>query len=152
MPDEESLSGVTLTNTTNTKCSSNTADAAFDPAAVLARGDGHYKLAEMMNQLPACAIFRTFGTSNALNILYYQAELCQLENRLVAAAERDRSDSDSFKQDYFKCFDYLQEGKTENGNMDITQNEQWQTVLRIRALLKEYSKSVLVSKTHAPLT
>lgn len=70
MPDEESLSGVTLTNTTNTQGSKDATSTPPDNAAILARDDGHQKLAEMMNQFPVCAIFRNFGTLSALSILY----------------------------------------------------------------------------------
>lgn len=144
MPDEESLSGATLT-TTSTIPASKEASAAANNAAILAAGDGHEKLAEMMNRLPTCAVFRTFGTLSAINILYYQAELCQLEHKLRAAAEQDRTDPDSIKQQYFKCFDHLSEGKIEQGNLAPCDNVQWQTILRIRQVLKEYSMLTLQS-------
>lgn len=143
MPDEESLSGATLTATTTTPESKEVNTAKFDSAAILAAGDGHQKLAEMMNNFPTYAVFRTFGTLNAINILYYQAELCQLENKLRLAAECDRADSDPIRRQYFKCFDHLSEGKTEHGNLASSDNEQWRTILRIREVLKQYSKMLL---------
>lgn len=146
MPDEESLSGATLTNTTNTQGSKDATSTPPGSAAILARGDGHQKLAEMMNQFPVCAVFRNFGTLGALNILYYQAELCRLEEKLRLAAERDRSSSDPFRQQYFKCFDHLQDGKIEQGNLDLADNEQWQIILQIRQVLKDYSRRSFVSR------
>ena len=47
-----------------------------------ARSEGYPKLAELQGTYPQLCIYRRFATLNARNLLYLQAELVDLEERL----------------------------------------------------------------------
>ncbi|KAK5104522.1 hypothetical protein LTS08_002412 [Lithohypha guttulata] len=88
-----------------------------------------------MARLPITAISKRFGHLHYLNILYLQAELALLEQRLNQQAKIDRDSSDSCKQHYFHSFRCLSEGWTDAGAFS---GLQWQMILRMREVLKEY--------------
>ena len=134
MPDEESISGATITNPNNAHVDDNSRPK--DPQHC----EGYHKLADMMADYPAAAIFRGFGSLNALNLLYYQAELSLLEHQLKLAAEKDRQSSDQFRKVYFQSHQWLSQGRAEGSNMSPEENQQWKLVLKIRQVLKEYSR------------
>jgi hypothetical protein len=52
---------------------------------------GYSVLAEQMGKFPQLGIFHNFGALNARNILYLQAELTYLEQRLIAMEKRDNA-------------------------------------------------------------
>lgn len=91
----------------------------------------------MMARLPITAISKRFGHLHYLNILYLQAELALLEQRLNQQAKIDRDSSDSCKQHYFHSFRCLSEGWTDAGAFS---GLQWQMILRMREVLKEYGR------------
>lgn len=96
--------------------------------------NGYPKLAQRMGQIPETAIFRRFGPLSAQNLLYIQAELTHLERRLrKLELDSSKSEHDEPKK-YALDWAWLALSQT-----DRTQ-EQWQIVLAIRRLLKEYSK------------
>lgn len=93
--------------------------------------EGYSKLASLMGAYPETLIFRRFGAISAQNLLYLQAELVHLEQRLhecAVANERsgDRSETNLLSKDWFTLA-HSSEG-----------SEQWYLVLQIRAKLKEY--------------
>jgi hypothetical protein len=95
---------------------------------------GYPKLAGRMEHLPEEAIFRRFGALNARNLLYFQAQLVALEGELV---RREREDSGQlercrFANDWF----WLSQSQLQGSS------EQLDLVLKIRATLKEYSKTI----------
>jgi hypothetical protein len=51
--------------------------------------NGYSKLASLMGAHPELAIFRRFGTLNAQNLLYLQAELIYFENKMRKCVEVD---------------------------------------------------------------
>lgn len=136
MPDEESLSnGINLginANAGKPEANNSTVDPVSSP-------QGYQRLASMMAEYPANAIFRHFGFMNALNLLYYQAELTQLEIDLWEAAKLDRNSSDGCRQLYFRCYESLSRGKIESGSLAVENMTQWNLVLKMRSMLKEYS-------------
>ena len=136
MPDEESISGATIAATNNGQ------DAESPNLEGPQHCEGYQKLADMMSEYPAGAVFRQFGPLNHLNLLYYQAELCLLEKQLRIAAEQDRQSPDQFRRLYFQNHQYLSRGKAEGSNLKPEDNLQWKTVLRIREVLKEYSMQI----------
>ncbi|KAK5090679.1 hypothetical protein LTR05_000854 [Lithohypha guttulata] len=93
-----------------------------------------------MARLPITAISKRFGHLHYLNILYLQAELALLEQRLNQQAKIDRDSSDSCKQHYFHSFRCLSEGWTDAGAFS---GLQWQMILRMREVLKEYDAALL---------
>jgi hypothetical protein len=101
---------------------------------------GYPKLAYEMGSMPEIAILRRFASLNVQNLLYFQAELVILEKRLremelessrLQCEGRPRMPETGYAQDWYWL------GHDDND----PQNRQWQTVLRIRQRLKEYSPS-----------
>jgi hypothetical protein len=97
--------------------------------------NGYTKLAALMGAHPALANFRRFSALNAKNLLYLQAELIYLENKLQRCVEKDNGsghvDRILYDTDWQSLFE---SGTTAGGN-----GEQWKTMMRIRGVLKEYS-------------
>lgn len=94
---------------------------------------GYPKLAARMEILPELTIFRRFGALNAQNLLYMQAELAHLEKKLK---ERQRDDSDNPSG---KISRYATNWFWLNASEGTDDDVQLKLILRIRAVLKEYS-------------
>jgi len=101
---------------------------------------GYPKLACEMGSMPEIAILRRFASLNVQNLLYFQAELVILEKELremeiessrLQCEGRPRMPEAGYAQDWYWL------GHDDND----PRNKQWQTVLRIRQRLKEYSPS-----------
>jgi hypothetical protein len=96
---------------------------------------GYIKLASLMGAHPEVAIFRRFGTLNAQNLLYLQAELISLDLKLKRCAKADAESGHPDRTIYDRDWQSLHESlQAPDGNP-----EQWQTILSIRKTLKEYS-------------
>ncbi|KAF8863111.1 hypothetical protein BDZ45DRAFT_798711 [Acephala macrosclerotiorum] len=130
---------------------------------------GYPSLAEKMGATPQHAILRSFSALGMQNLLYYQAELVYLENRLRKAESRCLAQGDGSKQYQFaRDWDelkrswkaHLWEEKSEEtvslrffsglesaSNFDDipkgADGELLRLVLRLRATLKQYNKAVL---------
>ena len=92
------------------------------------------KLSTFMGALPDVAIFRRFGTLNAQNLLFLQAELSHLERELEVIREREASSEDEEKQMALRSWWSL--STSSEGDED---NDQWQVIQDIRKKLVEYS-------------
>lgn len=88
-----------------------------------------------MSDIPEAAIFRRFGFLNAQNLLYMQAELVCLEERLRKRQAKDSKASGS-RSLYAKNWFYL----SDSADQEDGDDEQWELVKEIRVKLKEYSK------------
>jgi hypothetical protein len=55
---------------------------------------GYTKLASLLGAHPDLAIYRRFGKLNAKNLLYLQAELVSLEERLEECVKKDQESGD----------------------------------------------------------
>ncbi len=66
---------------------------------------GYMHLAEHMGEHPNRAIFRRFGELNALNVLFLQAELVELEAELRQEATLDAKSE--IMSDQFRALDWL---------------------------------------------
>jgi hypothetical protein len=95
---------------------------------------GYPKLAAQMEILPELSIFRRFGGLNAQNLLYMQAELTYLEKKLRERQRADSTDPSGKRSSYALNWFWLKASE----NTDA--GGQQQMVLRIREVLKEYSK------------
>lgn len=102
---------------------------------------GYPKIAVQMGLMPEVAIFRRFGFLNAQNILYMQAELVSLEERLRKIQVKD-DQSPEPKSRYAKNWWLLSE------SVNHDDDEQWSLVQEIRGKLKDYSKLLL--RYHTP--
>jgi hypothetical protein len=95
-------------------------------------------LAEHMGSTPEVSIFRRFETLNRQNLLYLQAELTALEKELRnLEAESATCDAADPRSQYSRDWEWMNM-TDEKSNM----NPQWQLFLRIRVILKEYSKQL----------
>lgn len=102
--------------------------------------EGYNKLASLMGACPEVAILRRFGSLNARNLLYLQAELVALEDSLRACTERNKASSDADRAASARDWYTLSRlGSTGNNSSDVDAGEEWRTMLEIREKLKEYS-------------
>lgn len=136
MHDEESISGTTIHAVNNDPGNLQNSD----PVNQSVNAQGYERLASLMAEFPSTAIFRQFNNLNTLNLLYYQAELLQLEADLLKASGDDRNSADRIRRLYFQSHFYLSRGKTAQGNLCREDMAQWNIVLRIRDVLQEYSE------------
>jgi hypothetical protein len=98
--------------------------------------NGYTTLASLMGQHPEIAILRRFGTLNMQTLLYLQAELVNLELKLKRYSNADKDSGHIERTIYDRDWQSLSESASGSGHP-----EQWETVLSIRKVLKEYSKS-----------
>lgn len=147
MPDEESLSAcTTLGQDADAGGSQDAIPAANSVPNPQGNEDGYEGIAALLAEHPTHAVFRQFGFLNALNLLYYQAELTQLEIDLCEAAKLDKISTDSCRQDYFRYYKFLSIGATDSGPTPEGA-AQWKLVLKLRRTLKAYSRSILIVTT-----
>ena len=98
---------------------------------------GYRKLAKLMVTDPCVSIFQPFSEANALDLLYLQAEICLVEDELRAVGWADSVSGDPKKKDFsvsvWRLKTYLSEDNSET-------SRQWELILKLRRLLKEYRK------------
>ena len=94
---------------------------------------GYPKLAAKIAVQPEAAIYRRFGALNAQNLLYFQGELMDLEERLAEQQVLDNNARKGRKSEYAKNWYCLQDSEVDGDT------EQLDLVLKIRETLKEYS-------------
>lgn len=90
---------------------------------------GYPKLAERMSTIPEAAIFRGFGSLNAQNLLFLQAELVELEHQIREVQQQD-SKAEGERKEYALNWNFLKRSV----------GEQWRLAWEMRQILKEYSK------------
>jgi hypothetical protein len=95
--------------------------------------EGYPKLACHMGVHPELAIFRRFGNLNAQNLLYLQAELVHLEEKLrgveIIDGEAQLGNNSSYARDWYWL----------NNSTFEENNDQIRIIHEIRTKLKEYS-------------
>lgn len=96
--------------------------------------EGYQKLADFMSSYPEFAVFKRFEFLNTLNILYLQAELVELEAKLKGFLKEDIESKDGNRNRSARDWYFL-------ANEHVAkESKSWETMLRARTLLKEYSK------------
>ena len=103
-----------------------------------------------MGAHPETAILRRFGALNALNLLYLQGELTNLENALHHEEKANLESGHVDRVLYSRDWESLRNSVTgEDGNPG-----QWNTMLEIRKKLVEYSRftGVLIRRFNSILT
>ncbi len=130
MADEE--------NQTNPRPASSQSGTAVEHTQPEVQTNGYLKLAQFMGEFPQYAIYRRFGTLNAMNLLMLQAELVMLEAQLRQYVGEDNVSVDSLTRLYDKDFllssgrrPWIRKGKS----------RQYKIMLRIRQILRQYSTS-----------
>lgn len=101
--------------------------------------EGYAKIASLMGAHPEIAILRRFGALNAQNLLYLQAELVALEKDLSAYAAEDCASKDTDRVFYSRDWYTLSNSRDDESTGNEAAGRQWQTMLKIREKLKEYS-------------
>ncbi|EXJ76781.1 uncharacterized protein A1O5_01289 [Cladophialophora psammophila CBS 110553] len=100
------------------------------------------KLSNLMGTWPEVAIFRRFGSLNAQNLLFLQAEITHLETELrdLRAEEEEKQDLKGIaaQRNWFELSRGLDE--------DDEPSEQWDIIQKIRVKLREYNESLLQYK------
>lgn len=102
--------------------------------------EGYPAVAEAMSTNDGLDIFRRFSALNALNLLYMQAEILDLELDLQDIAAEDRNAEPSTasnreRRKYHLSAKALRDSVRREGDQ-----LQWKKMLEIRKLLKQYSK------------
>ena len=112
------------------------AEDIFKALPPLPPGTGGYtRLAEHMGEHANRAVFRRFGQLNALNLLYLQAELVELEREWAGHAAADLKSPLREHQYRAVHLPTLRRHVPDGESCD-----QWRTMLKIREVLKEYSQ------------
>jgi hypothetical protein len=112
----------------------NTAMVSIDPLPDITIG--YPKLAARIEIQPELSIYRRFGALNAQNLLYFQAQLVDLEAKLRAQQAIDNTSTHGHKSKYAVTWLRL-----ENSAID-GDTKQRDLVIEIRALLREFSEFV----------
>ena len=99
---------------------------------------GYHRLADFMGEYPDYAVYRRFGTLNSPNLLYLQAELVMLEQLLKKYAAEDTSSNAEHQPLYARNWMLL----SNQGGPKSRSKKQWNLMLRIRKVLRQYSESV----------
>lgn len=103
---------------------------------------GYARLARVMGDVPDVAIFKRFAHLSVESLLHYQAEICSLEKRLAEFQSEDKEDTTDSDRRW-----YAFNSQTLRDSADGDEGEdpnQWQTILRLRELLKEYYAAMLL--------
>jgi hypothetical protein len=95
---------------------------------------GYPKLAAAMGVIPETAIFRRFAALNAQNLLYFQAELVELEQKLKETQLADSQNPHGMKSKYALDWFWL------SNSAEYGDETQLRILKEIRAKLKEYSR------------
>lgn len=99
---------------------------------------GYAKIASKMGRSPEFLIFRRFGTLNAQNLLYLQAELTVLEKELGEYALEDEHSANEDRRNYSKDWETLKNSHDDDAEAGNNKS-QWETMVKVRETLKEYS-------------
>ncbi|KAI1457862.1 hypothetical protein F4805DRAFT_467143 [Annulohypoxylon moriforme] len=108
---------------------------------------GYSRLASLMGAHPEIATFRRFGALNALNLLYMQAELINLENNLDKQAKNDAESGHFERSIYHRDWQTLSESTTTEGGNPT----QWHTMLQIKDKLRDYNQALYLQRVIAEL-
>ncbi|CZR68131.1 uncharacterized protein PAC_18030 [Phialocephala subalpina] len=100
--------------------------------------EGYPKLAALMGKYPILSIYRRFSVLNSRNLLYLQAELIALEDKLKEYTLEDIQSADEKILRHARNWQFL--GHAPVGNPSCAQ---WHTMLAIRDKLKEYNECLL---------
>ncbi|KAI9668540.1 MAG: hypothetical protein M1831_000979 [Alyxoria varia] len=111
---------------------------------------GNYqKLSKFMGTWPEMSIFRRFGTLQAQNLLFLQAELAHLEDQLEDIRAEQRENEELAEKERL---DLTQDWRTLADSYDSS--EEYQTVVNIKEKLREYNAALVqyheICQLHSP--
>ncbi|KAI1505673.1 hypothetical protein F5X99DRAFT_404709 [Biscogniauxia marginata] len=102
---------------------------------------GYDRLAEYMARHPQLGIFRRFGALAYETLLYYQAEISELECRLRSTQAEDRNSENENRRDYGRAWNKIMESAALEDH-DNPEREQYDLIIRLRKLMGEYEKAL----------
>ncbi|KAI1197743.1 hypothetical protein F5X97DRAFT_333812 [Nemania serpens] len=105
-----------------------------------AEAGGYTRLAEFMGQQPQLAIFRRFAALTNANLLYLQAEITQLEDRLDVVQTQDSQSSDDARQKYLRSWNQL--SMSAGFDAGSPEREQYELIMRLRELIVQYQQAL----------
>jgi uncharacterized protein (DUF4415 family) len=100
---------------------------------------GWPRVAELMAQTQDFAAFKRYRDLNVKSLLYYQAEIEMLRKKLHKEEWADSQRGDDNQRLYARRIDYMIKSKNKNTGT------QWQTVIELRRVLKEYSTTAVTN-------
>ncbi|KAI8626077.1 hypothetical protein F5Y19DRAFT_488566 [Xylariaceae sp. FL1651] len=106
---------------------------------------GYERLADYMGRHPEVAIYRRFMTLANKTLLYYQAEIAELEKRLEYVQERDNDSKDENCKRYAKAWCSLSMAAELEGP-GSPQREQYDLIMKLRELMGKYHKALYFHK------
>ncbi|KAI3320413.1 hypothetical protein HD806DRAFT_506288 [Xylariaceae sp. AK1471] len=106
---------------------------------------GYARLAEHMGRHPELAIYRRYGALANETLLFYHAEIAELEQRLRKVRERDRNSDDKACQLHDRAWSLLS-GSAELGGPGSPQREQYDLIMKLRKLMGKYHKALYYHK------
>ncbi|KAK8121771.1 hypothetical protein PG984_010441 [Apiospora sp. TS-2023a] len=118
---------------------------AHDPTALGQKARGYPKLADFMVEHDH-VMLRQFRQLAVRDLLYLQAEICELEHDLIKQRADDANASG--ERQYYDC-DWW---RLHQGETRMTGGEQWKLVLQVRAKLQEGQQKQRAVKTHCYFT
>jgi hypothetical protein len=105
-------------------------------------------LSQVMADHNDLLILRSFSSLNIKNLLYYQAELAHLECELREIESEDQTSDEFPRRDYASSWKVLSAGPEAyslavkvSSPRSPREELQWQLFSRIRAVLRDYSKT-----------
>lgn len=107
---------------------------------------GYDRVPDLMGKSNSMAIFRRFSKLSIENLLYLQAELIRLEAKLKTIQKEDRESGHHDRSLYYSQWPILAQSKTRSEkDNDGNSPHQLNTILEIKALLKDYRLYLLIS-------
>ncbi|KAI0110868.1 hypothetical protein GGR51DRAFT_557869 [Nemania sp. FL0031] len=102
---------------------------------------GYIRLAEHMDQHPQLTILRRFGTLANATLLYYQAEITELEKYLEFIQKQDGQSDDENRRLYSRSWLKLSEA-AECSEVDSPERRQYESIMKLRKLMAQYHKAL----------
>ncbi|KAF8851840.1 hypothetical protein BDZ45DRAFT_600874 [Acephala macrosclerotiorum] len=99
---------------------------------------GWPRVAELMAQTQDFAAFKRYRDLNVKSLLYYQAEIEMLREKLHEEEWADSQRGDDKQRLYARRIDYMIRSR------DKSTGTQWKIVIELRKVLKEYNKALLL--------
>ncbi|KAI1123865.1 hypothetical protein F5Y10DRAFT_280637 [Nemania abortiva] len=106
---------------------------------------GYTRLAEHMSRQPQLAILRRFGTLANATLLYYQAEITELEHYLGFVQDQDSQSDDEKRQQYSRSWIRLSQS-AECSEADSPERQQYELIMKLRKLMAQYHKALYFHK------
>ncbi|KAJ8131903.1 hypothetical protein O1611_g1717 [Lasiodiplodia mahajangana] len=106
---------------------------------------GYTRLAEHMGRQPQLAILRRFGTLANATLLYYQAEITELEHYLEFVQDQDNLSDDENRRLHSRSWIRLCQSAACN-EVGSPERRQYEAIMKLRKLMGQYHKALYFHK------